>query len=62
MGKVLLHLYDLVKDNEGLVAQMRVAMVSGLPTPKAAEAPDSPENVAKLKAAIKQVTGKDASA
>ncbi|HEY3281602.1 MAG TPA: hypothetical protein VGN26_04960 [Armatimonadota bacterium] len=57
-----MHLYDLVKDNEGLVAQMRVAMVSGLPTPKAAEAPDSPENVAKLKAAIKQVTGKDASA
>lgn len=39
---------------------MRLAMKTGMAAPHAEKAPDSPENIAKFKAAFKDITGKDA--
>ena len=60
MGQKLMKFYELAKAEGGLTMQMRLAMKSGMSSPKAAEAPDSPENIQKFKAAFKEVTGKDA--
>lgn len=60
MGQKLLKFYELVKTEGGLQLQMRLAMKTGLPSTKASTEPDSPENIAKFKAAFKEITGKDA--
>lgn len=60
MGQKLLKFYDLAKAEGGAMAQMRLAMKTTIPSTKAAEAPDSPENLAKFKSAFREVTGKDA--
>ena len=39
---------------------MRLAMMTSIPSTKAATEPDTPENVEKFKKAIKEITGKDA--
>ncbi len=38
---------------------MRLAMKSGMSEDKAASVPDDPENIAKVEAAFKDVTGND---
>jgi hypothetical protein len=38
--------------------EMRLAMKSGMSKQKASGAPDSPENIQKMEAALKEVTGK----
>ena len=58
MGQQLMKMYDLAKQAGGMQAQMRLAMKTGLPSAKAAEAPDSPENVKKFSDALKEITGK----
>lgn len=60
MGQKLLQLYDFVSKNGGLPAQMRVAMKTLVPSSKAGGVPDSPENIARFRSAIKEVTGKEA--
>jgi hypothetical protein len=60
MGQKLLQLYDFVGKQGGLPAQMRVAMKTLLPSNKAAAAADTPEMIAKFRAAIREVTGKEA--
>jgi len=60
MGQILTKCYEFVKQNGGVAAQMRVAMKTCISSDKAAITPDSPDNIAKFKAAIKEVTGKDA--
>jgi hypothetical protein len=60
MGAQLVKLYAFTQQAGGLQAAMRVAMKTGIPSSKAESAPDSPENIAKFKAAIKDATGKDA--
>ncbi len=62
MGQKLEKLYAFVEQNGGLQARMRLAMMTGISSQKAAEAEDSADNVAKFQAAIKEVTGKDAPA
>lgn len=59
MASKLLKFYDLIKQEGGLQAQMRLAVITSLPSTKAADAPDSPENLAKFKAAYKEITGKE---
>lgn len=60
MAAKLLKFYDLAKEAGGLPVQMRLAMATGIPSTKAGEQPDSPELVAKFKAAYKEITGQDA--
>jgi hypothetical protein len=60
MGQKLIKFYELAKAEGGAMAQMRLAMKTNLPSTKAGEAPDSPENIATFKAAYKEVLGKDA--
>lgn len=62
MAARLLQFYDLAKETGGLTIQMRLAMTTGIPSTKAGGEPDSPENIAKFKAAFKEITGKDAPA
>ena len=60
MGAKLEKLFEFAMDNGGLATRMRVSMMSAIPSATAGDLPDSPENIAKLKDAIKEVTGKDA--
>lgn len=60
MAQKLNQFYELIKAHGGIQSQMRLAMKTGLASAKAATEPDSPENLAKFKAAFKEITGKDA--
>jgi len=60
MGQKLSQLYELIKAHGGLQGQMRLAMKTGMASAKAGTEPDSPQNIAKFKAAFKEITGKDA--
>jgi len=62
MGQRLVNLYAFAEKNGGLLIKMRIAMRTGVPSSKAAEAPDSEDLIAKAKLAIKEATGKDAPA
>lgn len=59
MGAKLSKAFDLAKEAGGLQAQMRLAMKAGMSSDKAGGLPDSPENIAKMEKALKDVTGKD---
>jgi hypothetical protein len=52
-------IYEAIKKDGDLAAQMRLAMKTGLASQKAKEAPDSPENIQKFKEAYKEITGKN---
>jgi len=58
MGQKLLRFYELAKAEGGLQVQMRLAMKTGMASTKAGDAPDSPENIQKFKAAFREITGK----
>jgi hypothetical protein len=60
MGQKLMKFYDLAKAEGGFPMQMRLAMKTGMASPVAEKAPDSPENIQKFKVAFKEITGKDA--
>ncbi len=60
MGQKLVQLYSFLDQNGGLPAKMRLAMMTGIPSNKAESEADSTENLNKFKAAIKEITGKDA--
>jgi len=60
MAAKLLKFYDLVKAEGGIAAQMRLAVATSIPSAKAQDAPDSPENINKFRQAYKEITGKDA--
>ncbi len=59
MGDKLMKMYAFAEQNGGATAQMRLAMKTLIPSAKAGAEPDSPENIAKFKTAIKDITGKD---
>ncbi|MGQ9455688.1 MAG: hypothetical protein ACUVRS_03995 [Armatimonadota bacterium] len=42
MAERLMKFYELIKAEGGLAAQMRLAMMTSIPSQKAAEVPDSP--------------------
>lgn len=60
MGQKLMKCYEFVGQQGGMQAQMRLAMKTGCPSTKAVNTPDTPDLVAKFKAAVKEITGKDA--
>jgi len=60
VGQQLLKCYEFAKANGGVQLCMRLAMKTGIPESKAGSEPDTPDNVGKFKAAIKEFTGKDA--
>jgi hypothetical protein len=62
MGAKLEKLFGFAMENGGLATRMRVSMMTAIPSATAGSVPDLPESIAKLKAAIKEVTGKEAPA
>jgi hypothetical protein len=60
MAQKLLQYYEFVKKEAGFDGQMRLAMRTMIASTKASAEPDSPENIAKFRAAIKELTGKEA--
>jgi hypothetical protein len=59
MAQKLLQYYEFVKKEAGFEGQMRLALKTTISSVKAATEPDSPENIAKFRAAAKEVTGKE---
>ncbi|MCL1917728.1 MAG: hypothetical protein FWG14_05365 [Peptococcaceae bacterium] len=59
MGQKLLSIYEDIKKAEGLRGQMRLAMLTNIPSANAKDAPDSPETMAKFAAAYKEITQKE---
>lgn len=57
MGVKLLKLYEFVEEKMGLIGKVQLAMKTKLPSPRAASAPDSPENLKMFLAAVKEITG-----
>ncbi len=58
MGEILLKFYKIAGDSGGLEAKMKLAILTRLPSSEAARAPDSPENIARLRTALEQIIGK----
>jgi len=58
MGNRLVKAFNIAKEAGGMKATMRLAMKGGMSSDKAAAAPDSPENIQKFEAALKEITGK----
>ena len=56
MGEKLLKEYERANQLGGLKARMRLAVLTQMPSPKATTEPDSPENLAKFEAALKELT------
>ena len=55
MGKLLLGMYDEAKKIGGLSAQIKLAVHTKLPSSKAAEVPDSPENVSLFRESLNKL-------
>ena len=62
MGMKLMQFYKLVGDEAGLQGKTKLAMVTKIPSTKAALEPDSPENLTRFAQAFKEITGKPAPA
>jgi hypothetical protein len=52
MGKALLGMYEEAKKIGGLSAQIKLAVDTKMPSKKAAEEPDSPENLSIFKESL----------
>ncbi|MBU1218985.1 hypothetical protein KKF34_01880 [Myxococcota bacterium] len=57
MGAKLQKLYEFASAKGGMQERMRIAMKCGFSSVKAMETPDTPENIEKLKSAIKEICG-----
>jgi hypothetical protein len=55
MGKALLSMYDEAKKIGGLSAQIKLAVQTKMPSSKAAEQPDSPENLSLFRSSLEQL-------
>jgi hypothetical protein len=55
MGKKLMEMYDEAKRIGGFTAQMRMAILTMIPTVRAMEAMDSPENLSKFQNALNTI-------
>ena len=59
MGSKLENIYAAIKTVGGIRAQMRLAMITGLPSQMARTAPDSPELISKFERAYAEITAKE---
>ncbi len=55
MGARLVQLYEEIMKKDGLDVRVRTAMISRIPSGRAMETPDSPENIIKVENALKQI-------
>ncbi|MCX7909472.1 MAG: hypothetical protein N2560_08160 [Ignavibacteria bacterium] len=55
MAEKLLEFYEKAYKLGGLKAQMRLALLTLIPSPKAKTEPDSPENIKKFENAMKEI-------
>ncbi len=60
MAEKLLLYYKYIRETEGIRGQIALATSTKMPSPKAALAPDSPENITLFKEAVKKLTNKPA--
>ena len=60
MGAKLAKLFDFAKVNGGLVVQMRIAIETGITSASVVTEVDSPENIGKVRDAIKKFAGMEA--
>jgi len=61
MGVKLLKYFEAVNSRGGTQAQMRLAVMTGMTTAKAAAVPDNEENLSKFQSAAKEITGEQIS-
>ena len=59
MGQKLTGIFDAIKNEGGLAMTMRLAMITGLTSQKASDAPDAPATIKKFADAYKEITGKN---
>jgi hypothetical protein len=59
MGLKLQKAFRMAIEADGLKAEMRLAMKYGKTSQKASGEPDSPENIKKMEAALRDVIGKE---
>jgi len=59
MGMTLKDIYSAIKNENGLRAQMRLAMMTGIPSQMAAEAEETDELVEKFRTAYQEITLKE---
>ncbi|MDR0498944.1 MAG: hypothetical protein LBH03_04325 [Holophagales bacterium] len=57
MGRVLVDIFETIKKEGGLSAQMRLAMLVGISSKRAVSIDDTPELVQKFASAYKEVLG-----
>jgi len=62
MAEQLMKYYQFVGDQAGLSGKVKLAQLTRVPSAKAALEPENPEVIARFRAAIKEITGKDAPA
>jgi hypothetical protein len=59
MGVKLTSIYTFIKQDGGMRAQMRLAMMMGLPSQMAANIPDTPELLERFRRAYRDITAKE---
>lgn len=59
MGEVLVRYFDYVQKEAGMPAKMRLAMKVNMTSQKAAGEPDSEENLARVRAAVKEILDRE---
>jgi hypothetical protein len=59
MGMTLKEIYSSIKNENGMRAQMRLAMMTGLPSQMAAEAEETDELIEKFRTAYQEITLKE---
>ena len=60
MAAKLMQYYQYVSEQVGILGRTQLAMKTKIPSTKAAMEPDTPETIQLFKAAIKEITGKEA--
>jgi hypothetical protein len=55
MGARLVEFYKEIEDKMGVMGKTRLAMKTAIPSASANDTPDSPENIAKFQAAMKEI-------
>ncbi len=55
MGQKLMSYFEKAGEMGGLMAKMRLAVLSGIASAQAMQTPDSPENIKKFEDAIREI-------